>query len=348
MLQDLDHDSGKIASISPEDPLAPNGAVQWIRSELPSAPSKAVRWNESSGHRDQQGPKDPLPPDGAVPWISSKLPLAPIEAVRWNESSGQQDLNNAKRSQPLAPSLVECGLRGRASITIQPLAPLHFSMQPWSPENSALDVARAEVLPAAATQPAVSTLSPHAWAFTPAQATEEPTVRFDPASTLPVPAEDQVTEPAVSFDPASTPPASAGDRAADLARDAAAVEEPALAPRGEGETRAFEVAQATGEAAVCVDPASTPLVPARDQAAEPALSLIPPPRRLFLSETKPQTSRRMLPRLKSQRWHRRGSRRRGPRGICDQAPLSLSQALQTQTRECASPSTWELLHQFGS
>ena len=34
MLQDLDHDSGKIASISPEDPLAPNGAVRWIGPEL--------------------------------------------------------------------------------------------------------------------------------------------------------------------------------------------------------------------------------------------------------------------------------------------------------------------------
>ena len=111
MLQDLDHDSGKIASISPEDPLAPNGAVRWICSELP---------------------------------------LAPSEAVRWNESSGQQDLNDAKTSQPLAPSLVECGLRGRASITIQPLAPSHFSMQPWPPENCALDVARGGVLPVAA------------------------------------------------------------------------------------------------------------------------------------------------------------------------------------------------------
>ena len=66
MLQDLDHGSEKLASVGPEDPLAPNGAVRWI---------------------------------------SSELPLAPSEAVRWNESSGQQDLNDAKTShQPLTPS----------------------------------------------------------------------------------------------------------------------------------------------------------------------------------------------------------------------------------------------------
>ena len=81
----------------------------------------------------------------------------------------------------------------------------------------------------AASQPVVGILSPHAEVFRPAQATGEAAVCVDPASTPPVPAGNQATEPAVRFDPASTPPVPAKDQAADLAPDAVAVKEPALA-----------------------------------------------------------------------------------------------------------------------
>ena len=127
----------------PKNPVTlGESAASAVKGALQCIPEDAVAADAP------ETPKSFTEPSGVVT-VTGTLQRVPKFPVTPGESAAVTVMGTLQRVPKFpvaadAPKTPKSGLRGRASISIQPFAPSHFSMQPWPPENCALDVARGE------------------------------------------------------------------------------------------------------------------------------------------------------------------------------------------------------------